>query len=103
MLKINFYQLLLHSNLFIVAFLEAKVSLVNSRASENNTGTIEVYHPGFGWGTICGQDWDETESEVACRRLGSTGANAARWWGGFFDEGIAALSLHVYGCNGTES
>ena len=92
--------------LFIVAISEAKIRLVNPRTSENNTGRIEVYHPGFGWGTVCGDGgWGETESGVACRQLGFTGANATRL-NAYFGQGSGPILLHMTyggGCTGKES
>ena len=90
--------------LFIVAISEAKIRLVNPRTSENNTGRIEVYHPGFGWGTVCSWHlgWRETESGVACRHLGFTGANATRW-GAYFGRGSGPVLLNVIQCTGKES
>ena len=90
--------------LFIVAISEAKIRLVNPRTLENNTGRIEVYHPGFGWGTVCGDYWDETESGVACRQLGFTGANATRKYAYFGQGSGPVLLLMTYGgCTGKES
>ena len=91
--------------LFIVAILEAKIRLVNPRTSENNTGRIEVYHPGLGWGTVCSWGWGETESGVACRQLGFTGANATRKYA-YFGQGsgpILLLTTYDGGCTGKES
>ena len=91
--------------LFIVAISEAKIRLVNPRTLENNTGRIEVYHPGFGWGTVCGDwNWGETESGVACRQLGFTGANAAGR-GADFGQGSGPILLDMTygGCTGKES
>ena len=91
--------------LFIVAISEAKIRLVNARTSENNTGRIEVYHPGFGWGTVCGHYWGDTESGVACRQLGFTGANATRR-NAFFGQGSGPILLRMTyggGCTGNES
>ena len=84
---------------------EAKIRLVNPRTSENNTGRIEVYHPGFGWGTVCGLGWGETESGVACRQLGFTGANATRR-NAYFGRGSGPILLSMRrsgGCTGKES
>ena len=91
--------------LFIVAISEAKIRLVNPRTSEKNTGRVEVYHPGFGWGTVCGgRYWGESESGVACRQLGFTGANATRKYA-YFGRGSGPILLDmVYGgCKGKES
>ena len=92
--------------LFIVAISEAKIRLVNPRTSENNTGRIEVYHPGFGWGTVCGMlGWGETESGVACRQLGFTGAKATRK-NAYFGQGSGPILLQMRyngACTGKES
>ena len=89
-----------------MAISEAKIRLVYPRTLENNTGRIEVYHPGFGWGTVCGyRGWGETESGVACRQLGFTGANATRKYA-YFGRGSGPILLdmsYVAGCTGKES
>ena len=107
MLKINIFASCCYIYiLFIVTISEAKIRLVNPRTSENNTGRIEVYHPGFGWGTVCGyRGWGETESGVACRQLGFTGANATRW-NAYFGQGSGPVLLRMSnsgGCTGKES
>ena len=88
-----------------MAISEAKIRLVNPRTTENNTGRIEVYHPGFGWGTVCDWFWDDTESGVACRQLGFTGASATRK-NAFFGRGSGPVLLEMSyddGCTGKES
>ena len=83
-------------------FSEAKIRLVNSKTSKNNTGRIEVYHPSFGWGTVCDDGWGETESNVACRQLGFIGANATRKEA-YFGRGSGPILLDGVQCTGKES
>ena len=87
-----------------MAISEAKIRLVNPRTSENNTGRIEVYHPGLGWGPVCGYNWGETESGVACRQLGFTGADVTLS-GTYFGRGSGPvlLLMRSEGCTGKES
>ena len=87
-----------------MAISEAKIRLVNPRTPENNTGRIEVYYPVIGWGTVCNWSWGETESGVACRQLGFTGANATRR-GADFGQGSGPVLLSMIdpgACTGRE-
>lgn len=36
---------------------------------ESWEGNVEIYHNGR-WGSICDDEWDETEGNIACRSLG---------------------------------
>lgn len=46
---------------------EGKLRLVGGRVS--NEGNVEIYHAGR-WGSICDDEWDMSEGDVACRSLG---------------------------------
>ena len=74
--------------------------MVNHRTLENNTGRLEVYHPGFGWGTVCSRFSGNTVSEIACRQLGFTGATRNI---PYFEGGSGPILLGEVRCTGSES
>ena len=98
MLNINFYIQVF----FCSVFLEVKIRLANSITSKNNTGRIEVYHASFGWGTVCDDYWDDTDSDIVCRQLGFTGTNATRAEA-YFGQGSGPILLDNVRCTGSES
>ena len=98
MLNINFYIQVF----FCYVFLKVKIRLVDSTTSKKNTGRIEVYHASFGWGTVCDDDWDGTNSNVVCRQLGFTGASVTRARA-YFGEGSGPILFDDVQCTGSES
>ena len=66
------------------------------------TGRVEIYHPSFGWGTVCGFQWDDTESGVVCRQLGFNGTNATRK-NAYYGKGTGPILLDYVRCTGNES
>jgi len=42
--------------------------------SSYSSGWLEIYINGQ-WGTVCNDLWDSTNSDVACRQLGYSGAD----------------------------
>ena len=70
--------------------------------ARNNSGRVEIYHPSFGWGTVCGYNWDDTESGVVCRQLGFTGVRATRR-NAYYGQGSGPTLLDIVECTGNES
>ena len=66
------------------------------------SGRVEIFHPMFGWGTVCDNSWRITDSNVVCRQLGFTGAIATRN-AAYYGEGSGSISLVNVRCNGIES
>nr|XP_040041983.1 neurotrypsin isoform X1 [Gasterosteus aculeatus aculeatus]XP_040041984.1 neurotrypsin isoform X1 [Gasterosteus aculeatus aculeatus] len=63
-------------------------------------GTVEVFHAGQ-WGSICDDQWDDSDAEVVCRQLGLSGA--ARAWGqAHFGKGSGHVLLDEVRCTGNE-
>ena len=71
-------------------------------SGNNISGRVEIFNPNFGWGTVCGYSWDMTDSNVVCRQLGFTGANAVRHEA-YYGKGSGPILLSEVECNGKES
>ncbi|XP_035386193.1 neurotrypsin [Electrophorus electricus] len=63
-------------------------------------GRVEVYHAGQ-WGTVCDDQWDDSDAEVVCRQLG-LGGTAKAWVGAYFGPGVGHVLLDEVGCTGNE-
>ena len=67
---------------------------------------MEVYHPLYGWGTVCHHDvlgddiWDVTESDVVCRQLGFNGTKGSGYPHG---RGSDRILLSNVQCIGNET
>ena len=66
-------------NSCVAAHSDLRIRLANK--ASNKTGRVEIFHPSFGRGTVCDDDWDDSDSAVVCRQLGfdemnTTGKNA---------------------------
>ena len=67
---------------------------------------MEVYHPLYGWGTVCHRDlfsdgtWNETESSVVCRQLGFNGTKGAGYSQGRGNDRILLSNVQ---CTGNET
>ncbi|XP_067092741.1 neurotrypsin isoform X1 [Osmerus mordax] len=63
-------------------------------------GRLEVYHSGD-WGTVCDDNWTETNAQVVCRQLGFRGrAEVAP--DGVYGEGAGMILLDEVQCKGIE-
>ena len=63
---------------------------------------MEINHPSFGWGTVCDDGWDNTESDVVCRQLGFKGVINTRG-AAYYGEGSGAILLDNVQCTGKET
>ncbi|XP_028414810.1 neurotrypsin-like [Dendronephthya gigantea] len=67
-------------------------------SSTNMSGRVEIYHPTFGWGTICDKAGMELASfslgDVICRQLGFAGKRNLRHFG----EGSGPVLLSEVSC-----
>ncbi|XP_070408687.1 neurotrypsin isoform X2 [Nothobranchius furzeri] len=74
------------------------IRLVGGRSESE--GTVEVFHAGQ-WGSICDDQWDDSDAEVVCRQLGLSGV--ARAWGqAHFGKGSGNVWLDEVRCSGNE-
>ena len=67
----------------------------------NKTGRVELFHPSFGWGTVCDDSWGNSDSAVVCRQLGFDGVNATRTRA-YYGEGSGPILLDDVDCSGDE-
>ena len=71
-------------------------------AGSSSYGRVEVYHPVYGWGTVCDDYWDINDANVVCRQLGYFRANAA-YQSAHYGAGTGYILLDNLGCTGSES
>jgi deleted-in-malignant-brain-tumors protein 1 len=89
-------------DIFVIAFSDLQIRLVNPK--NNKTGRVEIYHPSFGWGTVCGGFlWTEVNGGVVCRQLNFTGANAVKQNSDYYGRGSGPVLLFNIKCTGNES
>jgi hypothetical protein len=90
-------------DIFVVAYSDIQIRLVNPNKNKT-AGRVEIYHPSFGWGTVCGlYRWTKVECRVVCRQLNYTGANAVTSYSGLYGAGSGPVLLENIKCTGNES
>jgi hypothetical protein len=90
-------------DIFVLAYSDLQIRLVNP-IKNKTAGRVEIYHPSFGWGTVCGwRRWTEVEGGVVCRQLNFTDANAVMQNSRPYGEGIGPILLDITKCTGNES
>ena len=52
---------------------ELRLAQGTRTSTSYSSGRLEIYLNGQ-WGTVCDDGWDSTNSDVACRQLGYSGA-----------------------------
>ncbi|XP_030832693.1 deleted in malignant brain tumors 1 protein isoform X2 [Strongylocentrotus purpuratus] len=79
---------------------QGEVRLVNG--STVNEGRVEIYYDGL-WGTICDDNWDDSDATVVCRQLRYSGKGGVARSGGTYGQGSGPINLDNVGCSGSES
>jgi phosphatidylserine/phosphatidylglycerophosphate/cardiolipin synthase-like enzyme len=93
------YEHKLYVRYLIYFVIALQIRLGNS--TNNKTGRVEIFHPFIGWGTVCNNGWDDTDSGVVCRQLGFSGANATSK--AYYEGGTGLILLDEVKCTGKES
>ena len=62
---------------------------------------MEVFYNGE-WGTVCDDEWDDTDAGVVCRQLGLGSSGTAIGSAGF-GQGLGPIWLNSVSCTGSES
>ena len=85
-----------------IIFTGRNIRLVNG--SVRNNGRLEVRMTRDSeWGTVCDDEWDEIDAQVACRELGYTTDGAIPFYGAEFGEGTGPILLDDLMCLGNET
>ncbi len=80
--------------------LSCKIRLAGT--SDASRGRVEIYHPSYGWGTVCDDDFDMADGNVTCRQLGYSAARSVHS-SAHYGRGTGEILLDDIGCTGAES
>ena len=86
-------------NYVLLCLADIHIRLVGG--SSYNEGTVEIYYNGE-WGTVCDDEWDDTDAGVVCRQLGF-GTYGSSYSLAYFGEGSGPIWLDSVTCIGNES
>lgn len=65
----------------------------------DSEGRVEIYSDEEGWGTVCNENWDQSDGDVVCSQLGYDNASAVKSFG----PGSGAILLSGLDCVGNET
>jgi lysyl oxidase-like protein 2/3/4 len=77
---------------------DGSIRLVGGR--QESEGNLEIYHLGI-WGSVCDDEWDKSEAQIVCKKLGFPGAIAATH-GSRYGYGLSTTWMDNMYCYGTE-
>ena len=91
-------------DIFVLAYSDLQIRLVNPKNNKTGINIVEIYHPSFAWGTVCGNpSWTKVAAGVVCRQLNFTGANATMRYLNPYGAGSGPILLDNLKCTGNES
>uniref|UniRef100_A0A3Q0RWQ3 SRCR domain-containing protein n=1 Tax=Amphilophus citrinellus TaxID=61819 RepID=A0A3Q0RWQ3_AMPCI len=91
--------LLLHLQLYCIFPLGHEEGYIRLAGGQDYAeGRVEIFHDGV-WGTVCDDNWDMNDANVACRQLRFPGAAEAP---GSAHFGVGNIWMDDLGCSGTE-
>ena len=81
------------------SFVGFHIRLIDGRAWNPTQGRVEVYHNGE-WGSVCDDEFGESEAQVVCRSLGLAGGTTYKQ--AHFGEGTGQIWMDGVQCKGDE-
>ncbi|XP_063955706.1 deleted in malignant brain tumors 1 protein-like isoform X2 [Lytechinus pictus] len=83
--------------------IEGDITLVDLNGNSNILeGRVEIFYNGD-WGTICDDDWGNSDARVVCRQLGYVLGEGEAKSGGSYGVGSGPIHLDGMDCSGFES